>query len=318
MISDNDATPSAHSAPDAEPDQGGLDRRRLFRHGALLAAGAAVVGTAGALAAPGTANAADGDPVVAGATTTSTAQTTVQIAAGATPTLGLENDNGPSLYLQPLASDFPGELELGQVANTELGPLIGVDTVVGQSTTYLATGVDLADLPTPYALPAPVRLLDTRSVSGRAKILRASPNAIDSSGRLRPLSWIDISVEVVTGEFQIDAAYTNLLVVSPAAQGWVLIYPPGDRPPTSTMNFLTNQTVANAAFVATGIVLGHYAVRIFTTALTHLVLDLTGVTIRGTAAAPAAEHQARTAGKQGITARLRSTLTDRLWSSLSR
>ncbi len=322
MIHDNDALHSPGSAPHDKPGEAGLDRRQLLRRSALFAGVAAVGGTAGALAAPGTANAADGDNVVAGATTTSTSQTTLQITGGGTPTLSLKNDNGPSLFLQPLASDFPGQLDLGEVANTELGPLIGVDSELGQTTTYVATGIDLADLPTPYALPSPVRLLDTRTTAGRAKILRMSTSALDSSGRLRAGAWIDVSVEVATGEFQIDAAYTNLTVVGPAAGGYLSLYAPGNRPATSTLNFVARQVLANGTFVSTGIVLGHYAVRLYTSQLTHALIDLTGVTIRGSASTPtatAAKPGARAATtKAGVTSRLRSTVSERLWARLSR
>lgn len=97
-----------------------------------------------------------------GAVTETSSKTGLRIGgnngAGA-PTLSLENANGPSLYLEPLDADFGGALELGQVANTTLGPVVGVDTEAGLSTTFLATGVDLADLPTPYALQTRSRAL---------------------------------------------------------------------------------------------------------------------------------------------------------------
>src|SRR5690349_4359136 len=162
-------------------------RRRLLR-GSVLAAGAAGVAVA-ASALP--AHAADGEPVLAGRQNAADATTTLTVGDGSDPALALENGDGPSLYLQPLVAEFATELELGQIANTELGPIIGVDTTVGHATTFLATGVDLADLPTPYALPTPIRVLDTRTAAGRARVVRTSPNAFDSKFRLNRGAWLD-------------------------------------------------------------------------------------------------------------------------------
>ena len=149
------------SAPGSTPAE---TSRRLLLRGGAVAAGAAVL----AAAAPTTARAADGDPANLGEDNDATTTTRISLsgtAAATTATVALENSDGPTLYLQPSASwQAPPVLEMGQIANTILGPVIGVDSFdAGLVTSYLATGVDLDDLPTPAALRKPIRLLDTRS-----------------------------------------------------------------------------------------------------------------------------------------------------------
>ena len=194
----------------------GIPRRGLLRGGAI-AAGVAVGGVAAAaLSTPGTAHAADGDPVLAGDANEATATTGIKIGdtnGSEDPALSLENDNGPSLYLQPLAADFAGFMGLGQVANTTLGPVIGVNTEVGEATTFLATGVDLADLPTPVALNRPIRVLDTRTAAGRARVFASSPSPYDSAFRLKAGAYLDVEVSPVAGDFALPTVYLNVIAV---------------------------------------------------------------------------------------------------------
>ena len=318
------------SAPVGDKPIPVLRRRGLLRGGALLAGtvGAAALVTA----APTPARAADGDPVELGAENASTGATTIAIngaAGSADPTLILLNGGGPSLELDVLAEDVDWGLELGQLADTELGPIVGVTHPdFGLTTTYLATGIDLDDLPTPYALPTPSRLLDTRSSTGRESVLRTSSAAYDSEHRLKAGAWLDIQVAVESATFEIPAAWINLTAATPTANGYLTAYPPGDFPGTSTLNFQAKQSLANAAFVATGIVAGRFAIRVRTSTTTHVVVDLTGVTIKGNSATPGAAAKATakggssraksTASRTSLTRRLRSTLTERVRSSLAR
>lgn len=317
-----------------DPEALPRSRRWLLRGGAVAAATAGVAAVAAAV--PTSAHAADGDLVELGAENASETATTITLGdstGGPEPTLALENAAGPSLYLQPLRYESAPALELGQVANTELGPVLGVETLAGQTTTFLVTGVDLADLPTPYALATPVRRLDTRSAASRATVLRSSTtpataNAFDAAGRLRAGAWIDVEIAAEEVGVDIPSAYLNVAAVTPVAGGFLTVYPPGDRPRTSTLNFQTSVTIANLAFVATRIVFGRYAVRVFTAQATHLLLDLTGVTIKGTSPTPVAASEAdqqRTAKSRAadskraasVKSRLRSTLADRVRRSLS-
>ena len=308
-------------APAPDPDQrAALGRRGLLRGGALIA-GAAVGGVAATALGGGVASAADGDPVLAGESNATEATTALTIGGSdgsAKPTLDLSNANGPTLHLQPLAADYSAEMELGQIANTVLGPVIGVDSLLGETTTFLATGIDLDDLPTPYALPKPVRVLDTRTTAGRSRIIRTSSGALNSDGRLKPRSWIDVEVSVEDADFEVPSAYLNVVATGGDANGFLAVYPPGDYPGTSTLNFQARITLANGCFVATGIVEGRYAVRVYGNALTHVVLDLTGVTVRGGSPTAAAAQKTSSAKAARAAKRLRSTLTERVRRNVSR
>lgn len=318
-MSHDDSAQSTSSATSGESELP-VERRKLLRRSALLA-GAAGVGAA-VLSTPTRASAANGDPVVLGQTNAASSPTTMAINAAAgshEPTLELRNNRGPSLALQPLAADFPGAMELGEIVNTELGPLIGVDSELGLATTYLVTGIDLADMPTPYPLPRPVRLLDTRTAAGRARVLRTSSGAWDASFRLKKGAWVDIEAVPVTNEYQVPGAWVNVVSVSSQANGNLAVYPPGTYPGTSTLNFTKGVTLANGAFVGTGIVAGRYAIRIRASQPSHVVLDLTGLVIKGTAPTPTAGQasgQAKRSSVAKLKRRLRSTLAERLSRSL--
>ena len=287
-----------------------VSRRRLLRNSAVVAGAAA----ASAVVAAPAANAANGQPVLLGAANAATAATAVTVdgtVGGPDPALALNNADGPSLYLQPLGGDYNGDnLKLGQVANTEIGPLLGVVTPDGYNTTYLATGIDLADLATPYALPNPTRLVDLRPKSGIDGVLRSSPDAFDAQHRLKANAWIDIEIPIDTADFQIPSAYVNVTAVLPEFPGFVAVYPPGPFPGTSTVNLNPKLTVANSTFVATGQVLGKYAIRVLASQPVWVTVDLTGVTLMG-GGQQAAQAQ-RTTGRTVVRSRLRSTLAAKL------
>lgn len=295
------------------------ESRRWLLRGGVLAAGAAVV----AAAMPSPAQAADGDPTELGAENEATSTTGIRIGAdagGPSPALALYNADGPSLFLQSLPYEFAPELQEGEIVNTEIGPLVGVTGERGLETTYVATGVDLDAMPTPYALPRPARLLDTRNPAKRT-VLRSSSGAFDSQFRLRPGAWVDVEVIVAGREFDVQGAYVNLTATGSPTGGYLSVYPPHPTfPGTSTLNFAANQTLANAAFVGTGIVLGRFAIRVRASATTHVVLDLTGVTVLGNPGVPvAAAARAATRGKRPArTARLRTTLNELVRSALAR
>ena len=269
-----------------------VGRRNLLRGGAVLA-GAAGVAALGAVSAP-RASAADGDPVVQGEENAATSTTSLRIGdpdGGADPTLALGNNDGPSLQLQALAGDWDGTLELGEIANTTLGPLIGVNDFDNQlATGYLATNFDLASISVAYAI-TPVRVLDTRTAGGRAGIVRTSTGALDANNRLKAGGWIDVGLTPADQNFTVESAFVNLTAVAPVAAGFLSVYVPGARPNTSTLNVMARQTLANGAFVGVDVVEDTFAVRIFSSTTTHVLLDLTGVSLNdvpGPGATPAA------------------------------
>lgn len=274
------------TSPDSSPASRSVDsptavnRRHLLRGGAV-AAGAAVIGAA---ALP-SASAADNGPTVLGVANASTLATgiTINAATGNTArsALQLTNANGPSLALNALPDDWDGTLQTGQIANTTLGPLIGVDGGGSPVTTYLATGIDLDNLPLPVPLNPPQRMLDTRNTAGRTGILRNSGSALDSSGRLKAGSWIDVAIAEADGPTSVDAAFLNATSTGSLTGGYLALYPPGTRPVGSTVSFSKGISTANGAFAGVGYFGGAFVVRVYASATSHVILDLTGATIVG-------------------------------------
>jgi hypothetical protein len=268
-----------------------LDRRFLLRGGAVLA-GAAGVTAIGAALGPTAAEAADGQFMVVGQANSSDSPTKVTVggdAGGAKPALSLVNANGPALHLAPVGDGYDGSLELGEIANTGNGLELGVNYYTGDpQTTWLATGLDLDQIP--FTLPIlPERLLDTRIAAGRGDITAASPDAFDSKFRLKANAWLDVGI-IPTDFYGLDAVFVNVTAVKPLKNGVLAVYPPGDRPVSSTVNYQAGVTIANGAFIPAGIgkssadwpdAENWISIRIHTTGVTHLVVDLTGVTLRG-------------------------------------
>lgn len=254
-----------------------VDRRRLL-HGAGLLAGAAGAATLlAATAAP--ARAADGDTVRLGGDHEASSTTSLRIGQNLgsdDPVLALTNTSGPVLHLEPMDAAFRGELEVGQIVSQASGPVIGVDNGDGPEPTYVALGSDLAQIPTPFAFD-PVRLLDTRRPP-LSYVVRSSSNAFDSGGRLVRGAWLDLGVLVASEIFSAQAVFVNLTVTDPQASGYLTMCPPGPKPPTSSINFVKGQTVANAGFYAVGLVEEYFAVRVYASATTHVVVDITGYT----------------------------------------
>jgi hypothetical protein len=261
---------SAPTAPERP-----IDRRFLMRGGAILA------GAAGLAALAPTADAATGQFMVVGQPNSADLSTSIT-ENGAPPTLSLVNSSGPTLKLNPLSADFDTPLAVGEIANTEVGPVIGVDVGDGPENTKLATGFDLEGLPWTYPV-GPFRILDTRTSEGRSRIIATSTGALDASHRLRSGQWLDIAVAPADIGFSLIGCFLNVTVAKPTGSGYALVYPPGERPdPASTVNFVSGITLSNSAFVGTATVEDSHTVRIYTTRTTHVVLDLTGATVAET------------------------------------
>ena len=286
-----------------------VDRRRLFRTGAVLAGATGVAAMASQQA-----HAADGDPVVAGALNESSTSTTLTVGGtdgAAVPALALRNADGPSLSLETLPANWAGQLDVGVIAGSELGPLVGVETLTGPATTYLATGVDLANLPTPFPT-SPTRLLDLRKAAGRTNILRkSSATAVRSDGKLAAGQWIDVAVTPTGPDYAISAVFANVVVISADGTGHATVYAPGVLPVASTINYVAGQILANGVFVGTGSVLGHHAVRIYSNKTAWFILDVTGAVTTGNAQPPIAQATAARAqgGRQALVRRVRTALS---------
>ena len=132
-----------------EPIERDLNRRFLLRGGAILA-GAAGATAIGAALIPSAAQAADGQFAVVGQPNTSNLPTAFTIGAAdgsESPTMSLTNTSGPSLLLPPTGPNYNGGLAVGEIAGTNDGLEIGVDVGLGAQTTWLATGLDLDQIP---------------------------------------------------------------------------------------------------------------------------------------------------------------------------
>jgi len=145
----------------------------------------------------------------------------------------------------------------------------GTMTVAGQTFTVTQAGGIVNGLQF-YPLPAPVRLLDTRS--GVSGCVTGTGAFAAGSTRTEPArtacSTIPSSAAVVTG---------NITVV-PAAAGFVTLFPAdAAQPSVANSNFKSGEVTNNFFTVglgATGVDAG--AFKIFTTAATDVIIDLTG------------------------------------------
>lgn len=242
-----------------------------------MLAGAAGASVLGAALAPTKANAADGDEIILGAANASTETTAITIdgtAGGPDATLTLNNANGPSLALQPLDENFGGPLGVGDIVNTEVGPNIGVDYGDGPAQTFLATGGDLTNV---YPIPVE-RLLDLRTEPGRGSILNASSGTpLDAQGRLKAGQFIDIGV-APTEDLALFGLFLNVTVSRPLEGGYLETYTPGLRPAIPSITYQKLITVTNSILVGPGVYEPEnvYAVRIYTSKTTHVVLDMLG------------------------------------------
>lgn len=304
-------TTDAHHRTAATGDASVIDRRGVLR-GTLLAGAAA--GAAVVAMSPDAAHAADDDNVVIGGPNAAESVTTLTVGGsdgGSDPALALENADGPSLRLQALPHTWAGQLAVGEMAGTDLGPIVGVDLPEeqgGLTTTYLVTGADLANIATPFATQ-PTRVLDLRTAAGRDAILRRSvSDALTADGKLKAGQWIDIALAFTGPDYSMEAVFGNLLATGAARSGWAAVYPPGVQPPTSTLNFPASASMANGSFVGTASVQGYHAVRIFTSAEAWFVFDVTGGVTVGNVQTPLAQAARAAGGRSALARKMRKVL----------
>jgi hypothetical protein len=278
------------TTPDVQLDRP-LDRRLLIRGGAVLAgaAGATVVGAA---LSPTMAHAADGGSVVLGATNASSSATSVTIGGttgSSSPTLALNNANGPTLALGALPQDTEVSLGVGEIVNTVAGPQIGVDYGDGAFTTFMVTGADLTNA---YPIRAE-RVLDTRSAASRRDdVVNGSPGArFDSAGRLGGGKFIDVAVARTEG-VDMAGVFLNVTASRPSGGGYVEVYTPGPRRAIPAITYQPQVTITNSIFVGPAVYADtYYTVRIYTTHSTHVVVDVLGA-VTGYSAASASTARA--------------------------
>ena len=113
-------------------------------------------------------------------------------------------------------------------------------------------------VPGTFNTVVPARLLDTRS---GAPVAAASPLIMVVAGQGGvPTSGI-------------DAVVLNVTVTQPAAPGYLVVFPCGQVPLASNLNFVKDQTVPNAVLAKVD---GSGNVCFYSTTTTHLVVDVTG------------------------------------------
>ena len=117
-------------------------------------------------------------------------------------------------------------------------------------------------------LSTPIRVYDSRNTGGAL---------IGNATRVVQITGVVIGgVEVPKGA---SGCIGNLTVTNPSASGYVVIYPEGSSTPTtSTVNFLTGQTVANAFSVGLSAT-GGVTVHSFTKGQCHFIVDINGFII---------------------------------------
>lgn len=265
-----------------------VDRRRLLRRAGTVAATVAGAGAVGA-AMGSPAAAAPGDPVAAGATTSAgTLNTRLENSSSANPTLTLANaaesneggflEAGPQLRLEP-----NGDYVLGPVGS--LG--VSVDGTLWTSVPALGGGtapdfVRTGANSTIVQSFAPVRILDTRTSSGRAGVLNKS--VIDSGGYLRENQTLHLSLDSLF--VWAWTIFANITVIPGEADGKVLAWPSGQPKPAqgTNVNWIAKATIGNFAAISVGSttvngIVADNAISVFTNKNARIVIDIAGAVV---------------------------------------
>jgi hypothetical protein len=256
-----------------------VERRAAIRRGAALLAGVTGLGVAAAAAAP-SASAAPGDPVVQGASNNAAATTTSLTSSAAGGTLALSN-TGTGAALRVAASTIiPAEGTAGDHRSFNPGGFVfpTFTHVTGTDLNNPAdTGLLFSDSWAFQPIPVvPQRALDTRSAAGRARVLDPA-GKFDSAGRL--LAGSTITLSLTDYVFGFGAVLGNLTVTGPLAGGFLVLYPADPRPPASSINYVTGQTIANFSFTGLDFTGADMVVRIFALSTTHVIFDITGFAV---------------------------------------
>ncbi|GAB4067053.1 hypothetical protein GCM10028777_21870 [Angustibacter speluncae] len=167
------------------------------------------------------------------------------------------------------------------------GP-VQADHVVSapRSTSAVADEPDVHDVPDDlptdqgagsFQALAPTRLLDTRSGLGAGA---AGP--VPGRGTVR----VQVTGRGGVPDDAVGSVVLNVTVVSPAAAGWVTVFPGGSAVPnTSNLNYAAGRTVPNAVVVPVG---PDGSISLFTSATAHLLVDVSGYHVAGEPVLPGA------------------------------
>jgi hypothetical protein len=281
-----------------EGDEGtpAVRRRALLTRGGMVIAGVVGAGVA-ATAAAIPASAASGDPVLqdtvndAGSSAT---PTELDAANNTSPAFIVTNTGvdtsttpsgaGPALRLTPSTEVVPTSSAAGgDLTATSDGSLYFTHQFPTTPTpTIISAGVHTEATANVYVpLTAPVRIMDTRSSSGRANIVNPSGN-LNSSGRLLAGKIIYVNLDSLV--YFAEALFANITVVGMAGSGYLTVWSgAGSRPTASTIDFPASGALAN--FLSCGI--AEYSativnvVAIYAYQTTHVILDVAGFSLPG-------------------------------------
>jgi hypothetical protein len=274
-------------------DKPGVGRRRLLTGGGVVVAGAVGAGLASAAAVP--ASAAAGSPVLqdtVNSAGTSATVTELDAANNTTPAFILSNTGidtsttpngaGPALRLTPSTANVPTASTVGGDLTATANGELWFTHHFGGTRPNVAAQVHTEATANVYApLLAPSRVLDTRTVSGRANIVNASGN-LDSTGRLMAGKTIYINLDGLV--FFADAVFANITVTGMAGGGFLTVWSgAGARPLASAIDFGATGSLAN--FVSSAIAEFSTAIvnviAIFAQQTTHVLMDACGFTMPG-------------------------------------
>ena len=289
------ASATKTGGPETESQQANEDRavgrRALLTRGGVVVAGVVGAGVAGAAAAA-PAGAAVSDPVLQGkvnsvGTDVASTEITATSNLAPTPTLTVTNPGSrvvstvteatPPLRLTQSPVANPSSVGAGgDMVATSDGNLWFTHAVPSVGTFPAAVHTD-ANSNSFVPLAAPKRILDTRSL--RTNVLDPT-GKFDSAHRLLAGQTIHINLDSLV--FFGDAVTANLTVTGPLRGGYLTLWSGGvARPTASSINFGTGQTIANltvsglAAFSQTVT----DSIAIFTSATTHVILDVAGFAV---------------------------------------
>jgi hypothetical protein len=247
-----------------------VDRRALLRRGGGVVAGVAGLGALNAATAT-PASADPGQPVVQGADNNALATKTTLRSSNTDATYEVVNSgNGAPVRLgrQTFTIDVSGA-QPGDLHNLE-DDLYYTNLAGFPSLVYTDFTANM------FVPITPARAVDTRTAAGRSRII--NPSSLDAQGRLR--AGQTMRVNLADFVFFGLAIYGNVTVTQATAAGFVTLFPMGTRPPTSTVNFVAGQTVANFAVCGIGFdATFDDFVSIFASQTTHVILDLTGLSV---------------------------------------
>ena len=118
----------------------------------------------------------------------------------------------------------------------------------------------------------------------------SSGSPYTTGSRLKPGAYLDIAIGPATEDFTLEGAFLNVTSIDSLNDGFLATYRPGPRPQVATTRFKKGVVETSSAFMAVGVVNNAFAIRVYASTSTHVIIDVTGVSVNGLPgpAAPAA------------------------------